>query len=42
MTENSRPPRITLADLAQLTEAGSATVDRVINERGNVLEEVRQ
>ena len=42
MTENNRPSRITLADVAQLAGVGSATVDRVINERGNVSDEVRQ
>ena len=42
MSENNRPPRITLADVAQLAGVGSATVDRVINERGNVSDEVRQ
>ncbi|MDZ4309909.1 MAG: LacI family DNA-binding transcriptional regulator [Cypionkella sp.] len=42
MTENNRPLRITLADVAQLAGVGSATVDRVINERGNVSDEVRQ
>ena len=42
MTANNRPPRITLADLAQLAGVGSATVDRMINERGNVSNEVRQ
>ncbi|WP_426035717.1 LacI family DNA-binding transcriptional regulator [Cypionkella sp. TWP1-2-1b2] len=42
MTENNRPPRITLADMAQLAGVGSATVDLVINERGNDSDMVRQ
>ncbi|WP_172331004.1 LacI family DNA-binding transcriptional regulator [Mangrovicoccus sp. HB161399] len=32
--------RVTLADVAQAAGVGSATVDRVVNERGNVSEEV--
>jgi LacI family transcriptional regulator len=42
MTKNTRSPRITLHDVAQLAGVGSATVDRVINERGNVSDDVRQ
>jgi LacI family transcriptional regulator len=42
MTKTTRGPRITLHDVAQLAGVGSATVDRVINERGNVSDEVRQ
>jgi LacI family transcriptional regulator len=42
MTENTKTPRVTLHDVARLAGVGSATVDRVINERGNVSDEVRQ
>lgn len=42
MTNNIRSPRITLREVARLAGVGSATVDRVINERGNVSDEVRQ
>lgn len=42
MIENNHRPRITLADVAQFAGVGSATMDRVINERGNVSDEVRQ
>ena len=42
MTENNKTARVTLSDVARLAGVGSATVDRVINERGNVSDEVRQ
>lgn len=42
MTKATRSPRITLHDVARLAGVGSATVDRVINERGNVSDDVRQ
>lgn len=42
MTRNSRALRVTLHDVARLAGVGSATVDRVINERGNVSDDVRQ
>ncbi len=35
-----KPKRITLHDVASRAGVGSATVDRVINERGQVSEEV--
>lgn len=42
MTEKTREPRVTLTDVARLAGVGSATVDRVVNERGNVSDDVRQ
>ena len=42
MENQIRSPRITLHDVARLAGVGSATVDRVINDRGNVSEDVRQ
>ena len=42
MSKNTRNPRITLHDVARFAGVGSATVDRVINERGNVSDDVRQ
>ena len=38
----TKTPRVTLQDVAALAEVGSATVDRVINERGNVSDAVRR
>lgn len=40
--DKHRPARITLADVAALAGVGTATVDRVINERGNVSDAVRR
>jgi LacI family transcriptional regulator len=42
MTKNTLSKRITLHDVARLAGVGSATVDRVINERGNVSDDLRQ
>lgn len=42
MENQIRSPRITLHDVARLAGVGSATVDRVINDRSNVSEDVRQ
>lgn len=44
MKENTKnPPRkVTLTSVAKLAGVGSATVDRVLNERGNVSDEVRR
>jgi LacI family transcriptional regulator len=39
---NKTQPRVGLSDVAALAGVGSATVDRVINDRGNVSEEVRR
>ena len=36
------PPRVTLSDVAVRAGVGSATVDRVLNERGNVSDTVRK
>ena len=41
MTEKSSP-RVTLLDVAGLAGVGSATVDRVINDRGNVSADIRK
>jgi LacI family transcriptional regulator len=42
MTKSTRSLRITLQDVARLAGVGSATVDRVINERSNVSDDVRE
>ena len=42
MTQNNNSARITLREVAALAGVGSATVDRVINERGNVSDAVRR
>jgi LacI family transcriptional regulator len=42
MGKNGTSSRITLREVAVLAGVGSATVDRVINERGNVSDEVRR
>ncbi|WP_299503947.1 LacI family DNA-binding transcriptional regulator [Cypionkella sp.] len=42
MTENTQKKRATLQDVSELAGVGTATVDRVINERGNVSNDVRQ
>ena len=41
MTEKYSP-RVTLLDVAVLAGVGSATVDRVINDRGNVSADIRK
>jgi hypothetical protein len=41
MSKNA-DPRPKLKDVARIAGVGTATVDRVLNERGNVSEEVRQ
>lgn len=40
--ERKSPGHVTLSDVAARAGVGSATVDRVINERGNVSDEVRR
>ncbi|ODT77385.1 MAG: hypothetical protein ABS76_26725 [Pelagibacterium sp. SCN 64-44] len=41
-TDNPRPSKITLGTVAELAGVGPATVDRVINERGNVSDATRR
>src|SRR5713101_3002346 len=42
MAKSNDRHRVTLSEVANRAGVGSATVDRVINERGNVREEVRR
>lgn len=42
MNDKKSTAKVTLSDVATLAGVGSATVDRVLNERGNVSDEVRR